>query len=101
MNVFSNFDSFFDADPKRIYNVTYNETADAWFSPASDGRGGVESPTFLGAHAVTIVGYDNNAQAWLVKNSWGADWADGGLFRVAYGAAGLGAEATDETYALV
>jgi C1A family cysteine protease len=37
---------------------------------------------FLFAHAVTLVGYNNEQQYWLAKNSWGSNWADGGLFRV-------------------
>lgn len=39
-------------------------------------------------HAVTIVGYgkvDNNKDCvgyWLVKNSWGPKWGDGGFFKL-------------------
>jgi hypothetical protein len=39
----------------------------------------------LGGHAVTIVGYDDSVQAWIVKNSWGRNWGEGGYFRIAYG----------------
>eukprot|EP00878_Enallax_costatus_P028846 GHUV01031196.1.p1 GENE.GHUV01031196.1~~GHUV01031196.1.p1 ORF type:complete len:351 (+),score=28.36 GHUV01031196.1:1324-2376(+) len=35
-------------------------------------------------HAVAVVGYDNEQQFWLAKNSWGTDWGDNGFFRVAY-----------------
>jgi putative hemolysin len=37
-------------------------------------------------HAVIIVGYDNTAGTWIVRNSWGDDWGpDGdGYFQVAY-----------------
>ncbi len=38
----------------------------------------------LGGHAVTIVGYDDIVQAWIVKNSWGTDWGEQGYFRIAY-----------------
>lgn len=40
-------------------------------------------------HAVQVVGYDNNREAWLVKNSWGTGWGDKGYFWVAFGAAGI------------
>lgn len=35
-------------------------------------------------HAVCIVGYDDTAGRFLVENSWGADWADGGFFGIPY-----------------
>jgi hypothetical protein len=31
-----------------------------------------------------IVGYDLEEQTWLVRNSWGADFADGGYFRIPF-----------------
>lgn len=37
---------------------------------------------FLGGHAVTIVGYDDASNAWIVKNSWGIDWGENGFFRI-------------------
>jgi len=38
----------------------------------------------LGGHAVTIVGYDDAAGAWIVRNSWGEGWGEGGYFRIKY-----------------
>eukprot|EP00878_Enallax_costatus_P027991 GHUV01030184.1.p1 GENE.GHUV01030184.1~~GHUV01030184.1.p1 ORF type:complete len:224 (+),score=32.53 GHUV01030184.1:1008-1679(+) len=35
-------------------------------------------------HAVVLVGYDNQQQYWLAKNSWGSKWGDGGYFRVSW-----------------
>jgi hypothetical protein len=47
----------------------------------------VDSPDhyFRGYHCVAIVGYDDNLQAWLMKNSWGPDWGDHGYVWIAYG----------------
>ncbi len=42
------------------------------------------SNNFLGYHAVTIVGWDDNQQAFIVKNSWGASWGQQGYFLIAY-----------------
>ncbi len=38
----------------------------------------------LGGHAVLLVGYDDNEQYFIVKNSWGTDWGETGFFRIAY-----------------
>lgn len=35
-------------------------------------------------HFVTIQGYDDDAGRWLVENSWGPEWGDGGFFGVPY-----------------
>lgn len=37
-----------------------------------------------GGHAVLIVGYDDDNQCFLVKNSWGTLWGESGFFRIAY-----------------
>ena len=39
----------------------------------------------LGGHAITLVGWNDNDKAWIVRNSWGEDWGEKGYFRVAYG----------------
>ena len=43
-------------------------------------------------HAVTVVGYGSEAglDYWLVKNSWGPRWGEGGYFRIKRGAAMCG-----------
>jgi C1A family cysteine protease len=44
-------------------------------------------------HAVLLIGWDDTLEhshgtgAWIVKNSWGASWGEGGFFKIAYGAA--------------
>lgn len=35
-------------------------------------------------HVVTLVGWDDNKRAWLIKNSWGPDWGMKGYAWVAY-----------------
>jgi hypothetical protein len=41
------------------------------------------------AHAVQVVGYDNNRQAWLIKNSWGPGFATKGFAWMAFDAPGM------------
>jgi C1A family cysteine protease len=38
-----------------------------------------------GGHAVSIVGWNDADQAWIVRNSWGTGWGLNGFFEVAYG----------------
>ena len=40
----------------------------------------------VGGHVVTIVGYNDNNNCWIVKNSWGKKWGEDGWFRMAYDA---------------
>lgn len=40
-------------------------------------------------HSVAIVGYDRNQGFWIVANSFGTNWGDGGFGRVAFGSGGL------------
>jgi C1A family cysteine protease len=41
--------------------------------------------TIIAGHAVTIVGYDDEEQCWIVKNSMGTAWGENGYFRIAMG----------------
>lgn len=47
------------------------------FSTVTGGNGGV--------HAMLCVGFDDTNKCWIIKNSWGAGWGNGGFVRVAYG----------------
>ncbi len=38
----------------------------------------------LGGHAVMAVGYDEKKKVFIVRNSWGAGWGDGGYFYMPY-----------------
>ena len=42
-----------------------------------------------GYHAVCVVGYDDTAGCWIVKNSWNTTWGDSGFFRIRYGECGI------------
>jgi C1A family cysteine protease len=41
-------------------------------------------------HAITIVGWDDNKGAYLVKNSWGTQWGEKGYFWIKYGCNNIG-----------
>ena len=49
-----------------------------------------------GGHAIVIVGWGRDGETgmdyWMVRNSWGASWGDGGYFRVARGSNECGIE---------
>jgi C1A family cysteine protease len=42
------------------------------------------SSTFLGGHAILVVGYDDSRQQWLCRNSWGCNWGIEGYFYLPY-----------------
>lgn len=42
------------------------------------------SEQLLGGHAVMAVGYDDEAQQFLIRNSWGSEWGIGGYFYMPY-----------------
>jgi hypothetical protein len=43
------------------------------------------SATYAGGHVMLAVGYDDTLGCWIVKNSWGTGWGDGGFGLIAYG----------------
>jgi len=38
----------------------------------------------VGGHLVSLMGYNDTTQSWLVKNSWGTRWGDNGWFHMGY-----------------
>ncbi|HYP08301.1 MAG TPA: C1 family peptidase [Bryobacteraceae bacterium] len=44
---------------------------------------------FKGLHAVAVVGYDDDRDCWIVKNSWGTGWGNGGFCDIGYGEVGI------------
>ncbi|RKP45269.1 C1 family peptidase [Trinickia fusca] len=49
------------------------------------------SAPYEGGHCISVIGYDDNQQAWLCKNSWGTGWGMGGYFLIGYGQCGIDA----------
>jgi C1A family cysteine protease len=42
------------------------------------------SGAYQGGHAILLVGYNDETQCFIAKNSWGTGWGENGYFRVAY-----------------
>jgi len=42
------------------------------------------------SHVVVLIGWDDQQQAWLIKNSWGEAWGEKGYAWVAYGSNDIG-----------
>jgi C1A family cysteine protease len=49
------------------------------------------SGSLEGGHCVCAVGYDDNQQCWICKNSWGTAWGQAGFFLIGYGECGIDA----------
>lgn len=74
------FDSFSNAGLNGYVPVPTPEEMTKGLSPESD-----ETVRRHGCHAMTIVGYSDELQMFLVRNSWGDDWGDNGYCYVPYG----------------
>jgi cathepsin L len=55
-------------------------------------RGGVFNENDLGMinHVVLLIGWDDEKQAWLIKNSWGETWGEKGFGWIKYGSNNIG-----------
>ena len=49
-------------------------------------------------HAIMLVGWDDADGAWILRNSWGSSWGEGGYMRIAYAAARVACEVLYATY---
>jgi C1A family cysteine protease len=55
-------------------------------------RDGVYKPTtndLAGYHAIACIGYSEEEECWICKNSWGEDWGSDGYFKIAFGVADM------------
>ncbi|MDE7389472.1 MAG: hypothetical protein K2M82_00805 [Lachnospiraceae bacterium] len=80
----------------QIYMSEYNGCKNFYYPPLEHGINNLDYPVNYYGHAVCIVGWDDNYPkeafnntpendgAWLVKNSWGDWWSDGGYFWMSY-----------------
>ena len=50
------------------------------------------SGELAGYHAICAVGYSEEENCWICKNSWGTDWGDAGWFKIGYGECGIDTE---------
>jgi hypothetical protein len=52
-----------------------------------DYNGGIyrrSTDNIVGGHLVSLMGYNDTTESWLVKNSWGTQWGDNGWFHMGY-----------------
>jgi C1A family cysteine protease len=68
-----------------IFGFSVYESFEA-VSVAADGKmpEPTESEQLLGGHAGVLVGYDDEKECGIVRNSWGSEWGDGGDFYMPY-----------------
>jgi hypothetical protein len=75
--VYESFYDFFSQHPNGVYSDLVR--------PAND--------RMMGGHAVDIVGWgtdeDTGIFYWLIRNSWGMAWGDGGYFKMQYDFEGI------------
>lgn len=93
-SMYSNQTTADDASGSQVY---YNSATNAYYYDGKKG-GGTDLTDLSTNHLVEIAGWDDKYSkdnfntghqpkgdgAWLVKNSWGSDWGDGGYFWISY-----------------
>lgn len=50
-------------------------------------------PVPIPDHVIQIIGWDDDRQAWLIKNSWGTNWGEGGFGWIKYNTNNIGSYA--------
>lgn len=71
------------------YPISFGFLVHSSFESAAVARSGVlnmptSSEKAKGGHAVVLVGYDNGTSRFIVRNSWGEKWGQGGYFTMPY-----------------
>jgi C1A family cysteine protease len=61
----------------------------------------VPSTGVAGLHCISVVGYDDNQQCWILKNSWGTGWGEGGFVRIRYNQPDLLLDTSWQFYSVV
>lgn len=49
-------------------------------------------------HGIILVGWDDSQQVWILRNSWGTLWGEGGYMRIRYGISNVGFRANYLVY---
>lgn len=73
ISIYKSFEKFFSnpSNAKKVYSSKVKKT--------------FKNDELVGGHAVSIVGWGTDEEGtdfWLIRNSWGRDWADKGYFRI-------------------
>jgi C1A family cysteine protease len=42
-----------------------------------------------GYHCICVVGFDDDDECWICKNSWGTNWGESGFFKIGYNECGI------------
>ena len=85
-----------EADVQNIKQAVYRHPVSASYTVYEDFYsyvGGVYEHVWgeaQGGHAILIVGWDDEEQSWICKNSWGPAWGESGYFRIKWGDSGIG-----------
>jgi C1A family cysteine protease len=81
---------------ENIKNALYRHPVSASYDVYSDFfayEGGVYEHVYgpyEAGHAILIVGWNDEEQSWICKNSWGPTWGESGYFRIRWGNCGMG-----------